>query len=108
MLTRKYYPRSKLVKKTKKATTTRTTKHKTLAADRESQKLAYFNQKLSAATQNVEKAKDTYAAEFDSKSQLTLSALGTPSLDHILTFNAAFDHTYLHLTLYDHLSATDM
>ena len=46
---------------------------------------AYFNQKPSAETQNVEKATASCTEECATKGKLTLSALGTPSLDHILT-----------------------
>ena len=51
---------------------------------------AYSNQKLSAETQNVEKATFVYAEEHVTKGKLTLSVLVTPSLDHILKFDTAF------------------
>ena len=107
-VTRKSYPRSKLAKKTKKVATTRNAKHKTLTSDKMSPQLAYFNQKHSAETQNVEKATSTYVAEHATKGNLTLSALGTPSLDHILTCDTAFEHLCLCLILYDYFSATDV
>ena len=62
-VTSKSYPRSRLVNKTKKVTTTRTTKHKTLSADKISPQLAYFIQKPSAEKQNVEKATTAFAKE---------------------------------------------
>ena len=45
---------------------------------------AYFNQKLSAETHNVEKATTPCAVECATKRKFTLSALGTPSLDFML------------------------
>ena len=59
--TNKYYLRSRIVKKTKQVATTRTTNHKTLEYDKLSPKLAYFNHKTAAETQNFEKATASYA-----------------------------------------------
>ena len=92
----------------KKATKTRTTKHKTLTTDRESQKLAYSNHKPSVVTHNVEKFTAACAAEHVAKGNLILSALGTPSLDHILTCDTDFEHTCLRLILHDYLHAMDV
>ena len=58
--------------------------------------------------QNVEKATATYAAECVTKGKLTHSALGNPSMDHILICDTAFEHTYLQLILSDYLSDTDV
>ena len=84
-VTSKYYPRRKLFKKTKKVATIRTANYKTLTVDKVSPHLKCFNQKLSAATQSVEKAKATYESECPIKGKLTLPSLGTTFLEHILT-----------------------
>ena len=78
------------------------------ATDQNSYIPAYFNQKPFAATHNVEKATAAYAAEHFTKGKFTLSSLGTPYLYHLLTYNTAFEHTYLYLILSDCLSATDV
>ena len=61
-ITSKSYPLSKLSENTEKATTSRSAKHKTFVADRESQKLSYFNQKPYAEMQNVENATAEYSS----------------------------------------------
>ena len=69
---------------------------------------AYFNQKPSAETQNVEKATAACAVECATKGNLTISALGTISLDHILAWETFCEHICLYLMLSDFLSATDV
>ena len=105
-VTRKSYPHIRIVKTNANVTTTRTVQQKTLTVDKLSPQLAYFNQKTSAETQNVEIAKDTYAEKRATKGKFALSALGTTSLDHVLTCNTALGHRHLHLILSDYLSST--
>ena len=83
--------------KTKKSAATRTAKWKTLSADIASLQLAYLNKKPSAEKQNFENATYSCIAECATKGKLTLSALITPSLDHILTCDTVFEHICLHL-----------
>ena len=71
-VTSKSYLRSEVVTNTKKAATTRTANYKTLAVDRASTQLAYFNQKPSTEMQNVDKATATCATECATKGELTL------------------------------------
>ena len=71
-------------------------------------KLAHFNQKPSAETQNAEKSTAACAAEHANKGKLTLPALGTPSIDQILTRDTFFEQIYLHLILSNYPSATDV
>ena len=69
---------------------------------------AYFNQKPSSGTQNIEKATDGSVVEHSTNCELTLSALVNPSLEHILTCDTAFEHTCLRLILSEYLSTTDV
>ena len=108
MVTRKSHPRSKLATETKKSTATRNAKHKMLDADKKSPRLSYLKKKPSASTDNAEKAKAAYAKEHTTKVKLTLSALVTTSLNHILTCHTAFEHMHLHLILSDYMYATDV
>ena len=70
--------------------------------------LASFNQKSSVETQNVEKATAAGVAEWTTKGKLTLSALGSPYLEHMLTHDTVFEHIHLHLLLFDYLSSADV
>ena len=56
----------------------------------------------------MEKATVCYAAHCSLDGNLILSALGSPSLDHILTCDAVFEHTYLCLILSNYLSIMDV
>ena len=54
--------------------------------------LACSNQIPHAETHNVEKATTEFTAVYVTKGKLTLSALGTPSLDQNLTCDTALEH----------------
>ena len=58
--------------------------------------------------QNVEKATSEHAERHPVKVKLTLTVLETPFLEPILTFDAVFEHIFLHLILCDYLSATEV
>ena len=103
----KSYPHSKLVKILKKLQQLGLLNIRRLLQT-ENIFLAYFNQKPSVATQNVEKTTASCAEECATKGKLTLSVLRTPSLDHILKCDTCFEHTCLHLILSDYLFVTDV
>ena len=85
---RKSFLLSRLVKKPSKAARSRTPKHvrsEAVSTIKEVKKLVHFNQKPSAAARRVEKDAVCCAKNYPVKGELTLSALGTPSLDQIIT-----------------------
>ena len=62
----------------------------------------------SSAVRNVEQTAADCLAHYPVKGKITLSALETSSLDHIMTNQEVFEHTYLHLILSDYMSITDV
>ena len=70
---------------------------------REARKLAHFLQQTPIVTQNVDQATAAYSKKFHTKGKLTASALSSPSLNHMMTDDAVFEHMHLHLVLSDFL-----
>ena len=58
--------------------------------------------------QKVKKGTEYCAKKWPVKCKLTISALGTPSLDHIATEKKVYEHTKLHLILSDCMSSTEV
>ena len=58
--------------------------------------------------QNFEKATAEHAVHCPVKGKTTLSVFGAPSLDYILTCDAVFEHTYIHLIFPDFVSVKDV
>ena len=74
----------------------------------EARQLAQLSLKTSTVAQKVEQATAEYSNKFQTKGKLSASALGTPSLDHIIKYDAVFEHTHLHLILSDFLSSFEI
>ena len=111
----KSYPLSRFKKRTKTNTVKRSHPERapkkltlrnnvTAIPTREARQLAYFSQQNPTVAQKVELAAAEYSKKLNTKGKLTASALGPPSLNHIMTDDVVFEHVCLHLILFYFLS----